>query len=244
MISRKNMGFTLSELLTVISVIAVLAAILMPIFTSAKASAKRTSCQSNLTQIARGFEAYLSDYESCYPNTNDPYLWQGRVWRWPVRKYIGFYAAYNPNDPSGAKQATGLRNNVLACPMDTSAQYDKTSYTYSASFYHTPEQINTIVNRNQLLDKSISPECAVMQTSNVKWPSKKIMVCEWACYHSSVPSATLWDWRGERNWLFADGHVVYLSTSKIHPANDKDASGNPYPDINVTKDGVAGKDID
>lgn len=55
---RKNLGFTLIELLVVIAIIAILAAILFPVFTAAQKSAKGTRCMSNLRQIGLAFRTY------------------------------------------------------------------------------------------------------------------------------------------------------------------------------------------
>ena len=64
--SRKS-GFTLIELLVVIAIIAILAAILFPVFARARENARRSSCQSNEKQIALGFKQYLQDYDEKYP---------------------------------------------------------------------------------------------------------------------------------------------------------------------------------
>jgi len=63
---RKS-GFTLIELLVVIAIIAILAAILFPVFARARENARRSSCQSNEKQIALGFKQYTSDYDEKYP---------------------------------------------------------------------------------------------------------------------------------------------------------------------------------
>src|ERR1022692_3932033 len=62
-------GFTLIELLVVIAIIAILAAILFPVFARARENARRSSCQSNLKQIALGFKQYIQDYDEEYPAT-------------------------------------------------------------------------------------------------------------------------------------------------------------------------------
>jgi prepilin-type N-terminal cleavage/methylation domain-containing protein/prepilin-type processing-associated H-X9-DG protein len=56
-------GFTLIELLVVIAIIAILAAILFPVFAQAKAAAKTTACMSNMKQIGLGMQMYAGDYD-------------------------------------------------------------------------------------------------------------------------------------------------------------------------------------
>ncbi len=62
-------GFTLIELLVVIAIIAILAAILFPVFGRARENARRTSCQSNLKQIGLGVMQYTQDYDELLPLT-------------------------------------------------------------------------------------------------------------------------------------------------------------------------------
>ena len=63
--SRRK-GFTLIELLVVIAIIAILAAILFPVFARARAKARQASCLSNVKQLALGFLQYSSDHDSCF----------------------------------------------------------------------------------------------------------------------------------------------------------------------------------
>lgn len=60
-------GFTLIELLVVIAIIAIMAAILFPVFARARENARRASCQSNLKQIALGVIQYTQDYDETFP---------------------------------------------------------------------------------------------------------------------------------------------------------------------------------
>jgi prepilin-type N-terminal cleavage/methylation domain-containing protein len=63
---KKKFGFTLIELLVVIAIIAILAAILFPVFGRARENARRSSCQSNLKQIGLGAMQYTQDYDEQY----------------------------------------------------------------------------------------------------------------------------------------------------------------------------------
>jgi prepilin-type N-terminal cleavage/methylation domain-containing protein/prepilin-type processing-associated H-X9-DG protein len=66
-IKRDLKGFTLIELLVVIAIIAILAAILFPVFARARENARRAACLSNLKQIGLGIMMYSQDYDEHYP---------------------------------------------------------------------------------------------------------------------------------------------------------------------------------
>lgn len=65
--SKGCKGFTLIELLIVIAIIALLAAILFPVFARVRENARRTACQSNLKQIGLGMMQYVQDYDETIP---------------------------------------------------------------------------------------------------------------------------------------------------------------------------------
>lgn len=67
--NQKQRGFTLIELLVVIAIIAILAAILFPVFAQAREKARQTSCLSNMKQFATGVMMYNQDYDELFPIT-------------------------------------------------------------------------------------------------------------------------------------------------------------------------------
>ena len=65
---KRSAGFTLIELLVVIAIIAILAAILFPVFARARENARKSTCQSNLKQLGMAAVQYAQDYDETYPS--------------------------------------------------------------------------------------------------------------------------------------------------------------------------------
>src|SRR5438552_2575059 len=68
MTRRPLYAFTLIELLVVIAIIAILAAILFPVFAQAREKARQTGCTSNLKQLGTAFVMYATDYDGLFPS--------------------------------------------------------------------------------------------------------------------------------------------------------------------------------
>ena len=88
----RRKGFTLIELLVVIAIIAILAAILFPVFSKAREKARSATCQSNLKQIALALRMYTSDWDECMPAARTP-CWGGtkddyRPWFIRIYPYV------------------------------------------------------------------------------------------------------------------------------------------------------------
>ncbi len=228
---HKNSGFTLVELLVVVSIIALLVSILLPSLGGARQMTLRVLCAGNMRQIDLAMNMYLHDYNDTYPCAQDPvssdpyyWLWMGRGWRGFVKPF--FNTKVTKDNPS-----------VLFCPGDQAEKdkYEATSYAYSMSFYHSPEQIDAM---NATADTYSNPQPFVaQQVGNVAQPSAKILLGEWTSNHRRIPNDKgWWCWEGERNYLFADGSIQYLKTTEIRSARDG------FPDPNLTVGGIKGAD--
>jgi len=117
---RPRAGFTLIELLVVIAIIAILAAILFPVFQKVRENARRTQCMSNCRQIGLGIMMYTQEYDERYVTVFSSYY--GRVFTGPQQYWPQLVSPYiqNANGSGQGGQAT-LKDlsQVFLCPDST-----------------------------------------------------------------------------------------------------------------------------
>ena len=234
--SRTKSAFTLIELLVVIAIIAILAAILFPVFARARENARRSSCSSNLKQIGLGILQYAQDFDETYPGRGDANYTTPpvRSWRQAVQPYIKSTQLFScPSNP----------NNNINPPADPAFEnYPAIPLSYGISGW---------IGLNE-------PTAQGLKLAAINSTSTKIMVGEirdarWTEYGSPKWINGYWDvgFAGHlntANYLFCDGHVKSLRpTSTEIPTNMWGATTSPPPgctasDINcdVTDPGIVG----
>ncbi|BCM92026.1 hypothetical protein IAD21_03905 [Abditibacteriota bacterium] len=126
--NTRKFAFTLIELLVVIAIIAILAAILFPVFARARENARRASCMSNLKQIGLGLMQYTQDYDETYPCPgNTTYGGEERnsdgsadkaSWRQKIYPYVKSTQLFScPSNSNNAKIADAGAPSTAGSPV-------------------------------------------------------------------------------------------------------------------------------
>jgi prepilin-type N-terminal cleavage/methylation domain-containing protein/prepilin-type processing-associated H-X9-DG protein len=134
-VRQKRGGFTLIELLVVIAIIAILAAILFPVFARARENARRASCQSNLKQIGIAWTMYSQDYDEYvmidyYPTPDGDQTWAGIIQGGAFVNGTGLLQPYMKSD------------QVFRCPSFTQSDWGGTNLPFAGYAYNWSVQYN------------------------------------------------------------------------------------------------------
>lgn len=196
--TNREKGFTLIEILVVISIISILAAILFPVFARARENARRASCLSNLKQIGLATMMYTQDYDERLPLP----LWQkgGAI---TTFSNTGDFEKPSPRDrtrPSGLfKLSTGDGKDFVYSWMDFIFPYVKNTQVFvcpsfdpgeSSSLHHDASSYgyNTLIHRLKPLDegtgaltKGSKPPLSLAEISS---PSKIVIMLDYPILYS------------------------------------------------------------
>lgn len=203
--SRRR-AFTLVELLVVIAIIALLAAILFPVFLTARGKARQTVCASNLRQIGLGITMYVQDNDGLYPHAVDPSD-RGGPSGWS--QYPEFAAAIPQIGFMHEVLQPYIRSpQIFACPADTGFTVVDFSGVRLDAFPSSHEKYGTsFYYRTEIAARRASE-------SSIAVPAEINMLFDGAGHwHGTlIPMAQRY------NTLFVDGHVKNLSRSQIDRA--------------------------
>jgi len=224
-------AFTLIELLVVIAIIAILAAILFPVFAQAREKARQITCVSNLKQIGLGVLQYTQDYDGVVPATNTPgesyeasYIVAARLQ--PYLKSFGIFKCPDSTMSMGTAQAAqhdngsgdymsdpatiGLPASAVGTAKYYNDVYPPTDYKFNPSFYgqQPPRSLDS---------KDI---CSAANTS---------LAIDWPPIGNTWPGTDWWKTHGGpaagrhsngSSIMFADGHAHWYSFSTIYPGGN------------------------
>ena len=117
-----RLGFTLIELLVVIAIIAILAAILFPVFAQARAKARQAACLSNCKQMGLAVMQYAQDYDETLPVTGNNDQCRGR-WQFQIYSYVKNVQVFTcPDVPENEWVLTTQPNPCGGPPIGTSSK--------------------------------------------------------------------------------------------------------------------------
>jgi prepilin-type N-terminal cleavage/methylation domain-containing protein len=204
-------AFTIVELLVVIAVIAILAAILLPVLSEAKARAQRTVCLNNLRQINLGIHVYADDHGDVLSlvssNMSPSVFTDYKNW---MKSYVGLHGASSPQDA------------IFACPADTFCLPDNIggppqACHLLAAFNYSSYVFNAGNIRKDYPFTNGFPGIAGRKLTSVKNPAKTILVteqptlCPYSWHQPKRLAGKEYQFNDARNMVsFVDGHVNYI----------------------------------
>jgi len=231
----RRRGFTLIELLVVIAIIAILAAILFPVFARAREKARQTTCTSNLKQLALGMLMYVQDYDEKFPAQN-------------IAHYPGGPGAY-PQDACCVERniyihiiGPYVKNRQLGiCPSADESWPSRGATPYGPAGVFTHYKF-----KHALCSRGDG-----VKTALLGWPAEQFMYTEYRSYHGDMACGCRQgaEWSPARpfNCAFLDGHVKLVRSGDTLCAKRQgfwDPHWFTLPDLSGnTSDPSVGKDM-
>ncbi|MDR3707501.1 MAG: DUF1559 domain-containing protein [Capsulimonadaceae bacterium] len=231
---RRN-GFTLIELLVVIAIIAILAAILFPVFATAREKARQSSCASNLKQIGLALLQYVQDSDETMPWTMDG---SGKTWQYIIEPYVsskstsieGIYMCPSASDQDTFCTIWGGNRSAIAggCSGYGVPSTYASNETY-CGFWATAGQCVFSITGSSGVQVQLSqfdePSNSILSgdsTTPVGWTQGN-QVLSAKFYNTTPPEignnaqGGLFIFRhsGGDNFLLADGHVKWFTAQQL-----------------------------
>jgi prepilin-type N-terminal cleavage/methylation domain-containing protein/prepilin-type processing-associated H-X9-DG protein len=206
-------GFTLIELLVVIAIIAILAAILFPVFARAREKARGASCQSNLKQLSLGVLMYMQDYDG-----RSPYGWtsinggaSSTRWRDVVQPYIkNTQILVCPSNTGDGTSSYGMYDPICAQAFDTRMAQ--------------PAGTVMLADNTEVSDTASSTDSNYNNWTRVGTGDWQVsFVRNFTDNNIKASGATAYGWKrrpnpwahgGSCNFAFCDGHVKILTIAQ------------------------------
>lgn len=228
---KKRFGFTLIELLVVIAIIAILAAILFPVFAQAREAARKTSCISNLKQIALALGMYQTDYDG-------KMMASGMLPENPATAADGTNIIRMLSGGSSYFLQPYIKNQqIFVCPSDVGENYwgrSSTGWPWSTtSWFGRP----TSYHFRHCFDAGLNGDVRLgTSDAQVINPANSIVFYEAGAFHKEklplfggvhpTGSPVLTPPTRQINVSYADGHV------KVFRLNHRQPGWNPNHDMN------------
>lgn len=218
----QSRAFTLIELLTVIAIIGILAAIIIPVVSSVRQKARKTQCSSNLRQVASAYLMYMADNRDRLPTTPtstpryDPaYVNKGHS------RYLGA--------PADNLHAIAEISPVLAGQSGFQERFQdptRKGYYRSTSYWPNPHVWRvTLLSTNLRIEGEVGGEI-IGKVSPSRTPMLAPVSADWLMTSTTgnAPGVHLWAWSPERfeayggnstAFAYFDGHVATITVSDV-----------------------------
>ena len=204
--TRKRSAFTLIELLVVIAIIAILAAILFPVFAQAREKARAATCLANEKQMGLGIMQYVQDYDETYPqaeyggNGVGPQVeWTDMIYPYVKNGGVGKGGIYNCPSQFDSNQSFnyGVHGDLMPG-----------NYSGGLNPVHTTSRVDQVSDKIIIIEKGNNDTGAV---GNWSYP---------------IFDASQWNWSygGSRDWS-QPGKAINAATDNADRSIDTDANG-------------------
>ena len=252
--NHKKSAFTLIELLVVIAIIAILAAILFPVFARARENARRASCQSNLKQIGLGILQYVQDYDEKMPSSQNDGIFVNAPWHVLIQPYVKSYQLFKcpSNTSTGAvndtkkpeAQAAGVPTAGVPVSYMCNGGYTATDQFGGTDDFARPFTWYGAKGATSLA--SINSPATTLFVIEQAGGDTRPLAIELGVFTGTTgnPASQFTNHLTTTNMLFGDGHVKAMkpsqtATSTINMWTNDNGNGSGAPTGLITAMGTA-----